>query len=104
MAKYLADGGSITYSITSRTDSGSPASGNLTPSGGFASITTGSSGGNVVVKALATGGGYETRHTTTVTVDGSKNGQTILVREGGDSGGLRDLPISRRPIPVGLDV
>ena len=103
MAKYLADGGSITYSITSRTDSGSPASGNLTPSGGFASITTGSSGGNVVVKALATGGGYETKHTTiTVTVDGSKNGQTILVREGGDSGGLRDLPISRRPIPVGL--
>jgi len=52
---------------------------------------------------LATGGGYETKHTSiTVTVDGSKTGQTILVREGGDSGGLRDLPISRRPIPVGL--
>ena len=37
-----------------------------------------------------------------MTVDSSKTGQKILVREGGDSGGLRDLPISRRPIPIGL--
>ena len=25
-----------------------------------------------------------------------------MVREGGDAGGLRDLPISRRPVPIGL--
>ena len=43
MAGYFADGGSITYSITGRTDGGSPSSGNLTTADGFASVTTGSS-------------------------------------------------------------
>ena len=95
MPKYLATGGSVTYSKTAQTGGGGSISGT--------SVTTGSTTGSITIKALATGGGYETKHTSiTVQVDGSKTGQKILVREGGDSGGLRDLPISRRPIPVGL--
>ena len=90
MTKYTSTGGNLTYSITSRTDGGSPASGNLTPSGGFASITTGSSNGNIIIKAMASGGGYATQQTSvTVAVDSTARGQTILVREGGDAGGLR---------------
>ena len=103
MAGYFADGGSITYSITGRTDGGSPSSGNLTTADGFASVTTGSSAGTVTIRAYATGGGYEAKQTSiSVSVDASKTGQKILVKEGEDAGGLRDLPISRRPIPVGL--
>ena len=38
----------------------------------------------------------------TVTVDSSKSGQTILVHDGSSgSFGLRDLPLSRLPIPIG---
>jgi len=38
----------------------------------------------------------------TVTVDSSKDGQTILVHDGGSGGfGLRDLPLSRLPIAIG---
>jgi len=40
--------------------------------------------------------------TITVTVDSSKDGQTIKVHDGGTgSFGLRDLPLSRKPIPIG---
>ena len=94
MPKYLATGGSVTYSITGTTGGGGTISGT--------SVTTGSSSGSITIKAYATGGGFETKFSSiTVQVDGSKTGQKILVREGGDSGGLRDLPISRRPIGIG---
>ena len=94
MPKYLATGGSVTYSKTAQTGGGGSISGT--------SVTTGSTTGSITIKAYATGGGFETKHTSiTVQVDGSKTGQKILVREGGDSGGLRDLPISRRPIGIG---
>ena len=94
MPKYIATGGSVTYSKTAQTGGGESISGT--------SVTTGSSSGSITIKAYATGGGFETKHTSiTVQVDGSKTGQKILVREGGDSGGLRDLPISRRPIGIG---
>jgi hypothetical protein len=94
MPKYLATGGSVTYSKTAQTGGGGSISGT--------SVTTGSSSGSITIKAYATGGGFETKHTSiTVQVDGSKTGQKIIVREGGDSGGLRDLPISRRPIGIG---
>jgi len=44
---------------------------------------------------------YQT-DTITVTVDSSKSGQTIKVHDGGSgSFGLRDLPLSRKPIPIG---
>jgi hypothetical protein len=94
MPKYLANGGSVTYSKTAQTGGGGSISGT--------SVTTGSSSGSITIKAYATGGGFETKYTSiTVQVDGSKTGQKIIVREGGDSGGLRDLPISRRPIGIG---
>ena len=94
MPKYLATGGSVTYSKTAQTGGGGSISGT--------SVTTGSSSGSITIKAYATGGGFETKFSSiTVQVDGSKTGQKILVREGGDSGGLRDLPISRRPIGIG---
>ena len=94
MPKYLATGGSVTYSKTAQTGGGGTISGT--------SVTTGSSSGSITIKAYATGGGFETKFSSiTVQVDGSKTGQKILVREGGDSGGLRDLPISRRPIGIG---
>ena len=59
--------------------------------------------GSSTIKAYATGGGFETKfsYMDHRTGGGSKTGQKILVREGGDSGGLRDLPISRRPIGIG---
>ena len=38
----------------------------------------------------------------TITVDSSKSGQRILVSDGGSGGfGLRDLPLSRKPIAIG---
>ena len=38
----------------------------------------------------------------TITVDSSKSGQRILVADGGSGGfGLRDLPLSRKPIAIG---
>jgi len=44
---------------------------------------------------------YQT-DTITVTVDSSKSGQIIKVHDGGSgSFGLRDLPLSRKPIPIG---
>jgi len=103
MARYIASGGSLTYSITSRTDNGSPASGTVTPSSGYASVTTGDANGSITLKAYATGGGFETKQTSiTVSVDSTKSGQKIIVLEGGDTGGLRDLPISRKPINIGF--
>ena len=38
----------------------------------------------------------------TISVDSSKTGQTILVHDGGSGGfGLRDLPLTRKPIAIG---
>ena len=66
-------------------------------------VTCGSSSGSVVIRAIVTGASFiTTTAQKTFTVDASKNGQTIfLPSEQGGKGGLRDLPMSRRPIPIG---
>jgi hypothetical protein len=66
-------------------------------------VTCGNSSGTVVIRAIITGANFiTTTAQKTFTVDASKNGQTIfLPSEQNGKGGLRDLPMSRRPIPIG---
>jgi hypothetical protein len=73
-------------------------SGPATVSGG--QITCGSTVGSVTVRAVATGAAFFTT-TGTVTFNvTNKQGQTISFKQG-ESGGLRDLPLSRKPVPIG---
>ena len=64
-------------------------------------ITCGSSTGSVTVKAVATGAEYFTASLTTTFTINNLQGQIITFKQG-EKGGLRDLPISRKPIPIGM--
>ena len=88
----------ITYSIASTTGVGVT----LGTGSDHDKLTTGNGTGTVRVKASASPTGYESKFKyMDVNVTNDRD-QRIMVREGGDSGGLRDLPISRRPVPIGL--
>ena len=63
-------------------------------------ITCGSSTGTVKVRAVATGTQYFTSSADTTFNITNKQGQTIFFKQG-EKGGLRDLPLSRKPIPIG---
>jgi hypothetical protein len=63
-------------------------------------ITCGSSTGTVKVRAVATGAQYFTSSADKTFNVTNKNGQSIFFKQG-EKGGLRDLPLSRKPIPVG---
>jgi hypothetical protein len=63
-------------------------------------ITCGSTTGTVQVRAVATGSVYFTSSGTASFSITNKNGQTIFFKQG-EKGGLRDLPLSRKPIPIG---
>ena len=78
-----------TYSIVS---------GTATISG--SQITCGSSTGTVTVRAVATGTEYFTSSADKTFNVTNKQGQTIFFKQG-EKGGLRDLPLSRKPIPIG---
>ena len=80
---------SPTYSIIS-----GPAS----VSGG--QITCGNATGVVQVRAVATGAAFFTTTATTSFNVTNKEGQTIFFKQG-EAGGLRDLPLSRKPTPLG---
>jgi hypothetical protein len=80
---------SPTYSIIS-----GPAS----VSGG--QITCGNATGVVQVRAVATGAAFFTTTATTSFNVTNKQGQTIFFKQG-EAGGLRDLPLSRKPTPLG---
>jgi hypothetical protein len=87
---------SITYTITSGTIA--TVSGNT--------VTTDSAVGaqstSVTLKATAALAGYATTSKSkTFSVDGSASGQTITFKYG-EKGGLRDMPLSRKPISIGL--
>ena len=64
-------------------------------------ITCGNSTGSVTVKAVATGAEYFTASSTTTFTINNLQGQIITFKQG-EKGGLRDLPISRKPIPIGM--
>jgi hypothetical protein len=88
----------ITYSIVSTTGAG----GSLGTGSDHDKLTTGNGTGTVRVKAFANPTGYESKMAyMDVNVTNDRD-QRIMVREGGDTGGLRDLPISRRPVAIGL--
>ncbi|NDB65803.1 MAG: hypothetical protein EB168_09070, partial [Euryarchaeota archaeon] len=95
---------SIAYSITNSVTGTT----NATVSG-TGGINTGTGSGSFTVTATVTDSNSDTKKryvpgtaSITVTVDGSKDGQEILVSDGGKGGfGLRDLPLSRKPIPIG---
>jgi hypothetical protein len=63
-------------------------------------ITCGSSNGTVRVRAVATGAQFFTSSADTTFNITAKQGQSILFKQG-EKGGLRDLPLSRKPIPIG---
>jgi len=63
-------------------------------------ITCGSSTGTVKVRAVATGAQYFTSSADKTFNVTNKNGQSIFFKQG-EKGGLRDLPLSRKPIPIG---
>jgi hypothetical protein len=63
-------------------------------------ITCGSSTGTVTVRAVATGTEYFTSSADKTFNVTNKQGQTIFFKQG-EKGGLRDLPLSRKPIPIG---
>jgi hypothetical protein len=63
-------------------------------------ITCGSLTGTVKVRAVATGTQYFTSSADTTFNITNKQGQTIFFKQG-EKGGLRDLPLSRKPIPIG---
>ena len=73
-------------------------SGTATISG--SQITCGSSTGSVTVRAVATGAQYFTSSADTTFNITNKQGQTIFFKQG-EKGGLRDLPLSRKPTPLG---
>ena len=67
-------------------------------------VTTSSSGsgGTVAIKVTVTGLTYAPGvATTTFTVDPNKKGQIISLKGKGEKGGLRDLPLSRKPLFLG---
>jgi hypothetical protein len=71
-------------------------------------VTCGSSTGTVVVKATTTDGSasFSTFAMTSKSLSfnvTNKQGQMIVFKQG-ESGGLRDLPFSRKPIPIGMMV
>jgi hypothetical protein len=74
-------------------------SGSATISGN--QITCGNSNGTVRVRAVATGAQFFTSFADTTFDITNKQGQTIIFKQG-EKGGLRDLPLSRKPIPIGL--
>jgi hypothetical protein len=80
---------SPTYSIVS---------GPATVSGG--QITCGNTTGVVQVRAVATGSAFFTTTATTTFNVTNKQGQTIFFKQA-EKGGLRDLPLSRKPTPIG---
>jgi hypothetical protein len=80
---------SPTYSIIS---------GPATVNGG--QITCGNTTGVVQVRAVATGAAFFTTTETASFNVTNKQGQTILFKQG-ERGGLRDLPLSRKPTPLG---
>ena len=65
-------------------------------------VTCGTTSGNVTIRATASGDSFvTTTQDANFTIDASKSGQTIFFKQG-EKGGLRDLPLSRKPIPIGL--
>ena len=90
---------SVTNSVTGTT--------NASVSGNTVSTGTGSGSFTVTVSVSDSNSITAKRYvpktaSITVTVDSSKQGQTILVHDGGSGGfGLRDLPLSRKPIAIG---
>jgi hypothetical protein len=64
-------------------------------------ITCGNTTGSVTVRATATGSEYFTNSSTATFAVNDLQGQIITFKQG-EKGGLRDLPISRKPIPIGL--
>ena len=73
-------------------------SGPATINGG--QITCGNTTGKVQVRAVATGAAFFTTTGTASFNVTNKQGQTILFKQG-EKGGLRDLPLSRKPVPIG---
>ena len=66
------------------------------------SVTCGSSSGSVKIRAIASGPSFITSFKdATFLIDATKSGQSITFKQG-EKGGLRDLPLSRKPIPIGL--
>ena len=63
-------------------------------------ITCGSSTGTVTVRAVATGSQYFTSSADKTFNVTNKQGQSIFFKQG-EKGGLRDLPLSRKPVPIG---
>ena len=93
----------VTYSITNSV-SGTT---NANVSSGTVNTGTGSGSFTLTVSVADTNSVTAKRYvprtaSVTITVDSSKTGQTILVQDGGSGGfGLRDLPLSRKPIAIG---
>jgi hypothetical protein len=94
---------SVSYSITNSVTGTT----NASVSGNTVSTGTGSGSFTVTATSTDTNSIASKRYvpktaTITVTVDSSKDGQTILVSDGGSGKfGLRDLPLSRLPIAIG---
>ena len=88
----------ITNKPVSVTPTYSIVSGSATVNG--SQITCGSSTGTVQVRAVATGSVYFTSSATTSFSITNKQGQSIFFKQG-EKGGLRDLPLSRKPVPIG---
>jgi hypothetical protein len=90
---------SVTDSVTGTT--------NASVSSGTVSTGTGSGSFTLTVSVTDTNSVASKRYvprtaSATITVDSSKDGQTIKVHDGGSgSFGLRDLPLSRKPIMIG---
>jgi hypothetical protein len=92
---------SITNSVTGTT--------NATVGSNTGAVNTGTGAGSFSITASVSDSNSQTAKryvpktaSITVTVDNSKDGQTILVQDGGSGGfGLRDLPLSRKPIAIG---
>ena len=91
---------SITNSVTGTTNA------NVSGSGG---VNTGTGSGSFTLTVSVSDSNSDTKKryvpktaSITITVDSSKDGQSILVADGGSGGfGLRDLPLSRKPIAIG---
>jgi hypothetical protein len=90
---------SVTNSVTDTT--------NASISGSTVSTGTGSGSFTVTVSVSDSNSDNKKRYvpktaSITITVDSNKEGQQILVSDGGSGGfGLRDLPLSRKPIAIG---
>ena len=66
-------------------------------------VTCGENSGSVTLRAVVSGPSFvTTTKSATFSIDASKSGQTITFKQGGEKGGLRDLPLSRKPLPIGL--